>query len=228
MNIQDVTALVTGANRGLGRAIAQSLVEAGARKVYAAARDPKTIDLPGVEAIALDVTNPAQIAEAARTLTDVTLLVNNAGIALGTPLLADGAEAAARRELEVNYFGPLRLVQAFAPSLKGGTVVNVLSVLSWLNIPTAATYSTTKAAAWSLTNGLRGELAGQGTRLVAVHVGYMDTDMASHVDGPKADPADVARQIVEAVRDDRDEVLADELSRNVKQGLSGGVYLAAR
>lgn len=228
MNIQDVTALVTGANRGLGRAIAQSLVEAGARKVYAAARAPKTIDLPGVEAIALDVTNPAQIAEAARTLTDVTLLVNNAGIALGTPLLADGAEAAARRELEVNYFGPLRLVQAFAPTLKGGTVVNVLSVLSWLNIPTAATYSTTKAAAWSLTNGLRGELAGQGTRLVAVHVGYMDTDMASHVDGPKADPADVARQIVEAVRDDRDEVLADELSRNVKQGLSGGVYLAAR
>jgi short-subunit dehydrogenase len=122
----------------------------------------------------------------------------------------------------------LALSLAFAPILKangGGAIVNVLSVLSWLNISAGATYSASKSAAWSLTNGLRGELRTQGTQVVGVHVGFMDTDMAAGVNMPKADPLDVARQTLVAVAEGKDEVLADDLSRNVKQGLSAGVYL---
>jgi short-subunit dehydrogenase len=107
----------------------------------------------------------------------------------------------------------------------GGAIVNVLSVLSWINISAGATYSASKSAAWSLTNGLRNELRAQGTQVVGVHVGFMDTDMASKVDGPKVPPLDVARQALYALEAGQDEVLADDLSRNVKQGLSAGVYL---
>ena len=137
---------------------------------------------------------------------------------------------AARAELETNYFGLLALSQAFAPVLKangGGAIVNVLSVLSWLNIAGAATYSASKSAAWSLTNGLRGELRAQGTQVVGVHVGFMDTDMTKGLDTPKADPKDVVRQTLAAIEAGHEEVLADALSRQVHQGLVAerGVYL---
>jgi NAD(P)-dependent dehydrogenase (short-subunit alcohol dehydrogenase family) len=231
MDIKNTVALVTGANRGLGRAFVEGLLLAGAKKVYAAARDPASIAIDGVERIALDVTDPAAVAAAARRAGDVSLLVNNAGVARGSSFLAPDAIDAARAELETNFFGPLALARAFAPVLKdngGGAIVNVLSVLAWLSSPSVATYSASKAAAWSLTNGLRQELRGQGTQVVALHVGYMDTDMASHVAGPKAAPADVVRQVLQAVAEGRDEVLADDLSRQVKQSLSAGIYLQPR
>ena len=229
MHIQNSVVLVTGANRGLGQAFVNALLQSGAAKVYAAARDPKTIKLQGVVPIQLDITREADIAAAAAQCTDVTLLINNAGIFLGKAFTDAGSAAANRAELETNFFGPLNLSLAFAPILKangGGAIVNVLSVLSWLNIRSAATYSASKSAAWSLTNGLRGELKSQGTQVVGVHVGFMDTDMASGIDMPKADPLDVARQTLVAVAEGKDEVLADDLSRQVKQGLSSGAYLA--
>jgi short-subunit dehydrogenase len=137
---------------------------------------------------------------------------------------------AARAELETNFLGPLAMSQAFAPVLArngGGSIVNVLSVLSWLNLPQAATYSASKAAAWSLTNGLRGELRGQGTQVLGLHVAYVDTDMARHIKGPKTDPNEVARQVFAALEDGKEQILADDLTRQVKQGLSAdpGIYI---
>jgi len=230
MKIKNSVVLVTGANRGLGLVFARELLAAGAKKVYAAARDPAAITLSGVEAIRLDVTSADDIAAAVAACGDLTLLVNNAGIARGSPFLAPGSAAAARAELETNYFGPLALSQALAPALAangGGAIVNVLSVLSWLNLTGAATYSASKAAAWSLTNGLRQELRAQGTQVLGLHVGFMDTDMARGIDAPKADPVDVVRQTLAALEAGREEVLADELSRQVRQGLAAprGVYL---
>lgn len=230
MKVQDSVAFVTGANRGLGAALAEALLAGGARKVYAAARDPARVTISGVEPIRLDVTRADQIAAAARDCGDVNLLVNNAGISLHSGFISVDALAAARAEIETNYIAPLALSRAFAPVLArhgGGAIVNVLSVLSWLNFPRAATYSASKAAAWSLTNGLRGELRAQGTQVLALHVGYIDTDMARAVSAPKARPEDVARQVLEALEAGRDEVLADELSRQVKLGLSAdrGIYL---
>jgi NAD(P)-dependent dehydrogenase (short-subunit alcohol dehydrogenase family) len=230
MKIQDSVAFVTGANRGLGLAFAQALLAGGARKVYAGARDARTITLPGVQAVTIDVTNAAQVAAAARECGDVTLLINNAGIARGTSFLGDGAVDAARAELETNYFGPLLTSRAFAPILRangGGAIVNVLSVLAWINVPVVGTYCASKSATWSLTNGLRNELRGQGTQVVALHVGLMDTDMGAAIDGAKSAPADVVRQVLEALEAGREEVLADALSRDVKIGLSRdpGVYL---
>lgn len=223
MNLQDSVVFITGANRGLGLAFAKAALAAGARKVYGAARDAGTVTLPGVTPVALDVTKPDQIEAAARACGDVTVLVNNAGISLGTNLLGANSVEAARAELETNFFGPWLLARAFAPVLArngGGAIVNVLSALAWTTFPSVATYSTTKSAAWSLSNGLRNELAGQGTQVVSVHVGYMDTDMAAHVDGPKTSPDDVARQAFDAVQAGRPEALADEVSRQLKQGLS--------
>jgi len=224
MQLKDSVVFVTGANRGLGLAFAQAALAAGARKVYAAARDPASVTLPGVVPIPLDVGNAAQVAAAVRDCGDVTLLVNNAGISMGSSFLASpDAVAAARAEFEVNFFGPWALASAFAPVLKangGGAIVNVLSALSWVSFPSVATYSASKSAAWSLTNGLRNELRAQGTQVVALHVGYMDTDMTRGLDAPKSSPADVARVTLEGVEAGAFEVLADDISRQIKQSLS--------
>ena len=223
MKIQDSVALVTGANRGLGLAFVQALLAAGVKKVYAAARDPSSINLSGVHPVKLDVTNPQDILDIAKAYPDVNLLINNAGIIRGQAFVSENAIQAARDELETNFFGPLALSQAFAPILKqngGGAIVNVLSVLSWVSMPVAATYGASKAAAWALSNGLRVELHNQGTQVLALHVGYMDTDMAKGVHAPKAKPEDVARQVLEALEAGKTEVLADEFSAQIKQGLS--------
>jgi NAD(P)-dependent dehydrogenase (short-subunit alcohol dehydrogenase family) len=230
MKIQSSVALVTGANRGLGAAFARALVARGVKKVYGAARDPSSVRIPGVEPLRLDVTDPAQVEAAVRAAGDVSLVINNAGIARGTNLLDAGGIDAARAELDTNVFGPLLVSRGFAPVLKrngGGAIVNVLSVLSWVTLPSLATYSVSKAAAWALTNGLRAEVAGQGTQVVALHVGYMDTDMAKHAPEPKSSPDDVVRQTLDALERGEVEVLADEVSRQVKAGLSAseGVYL---
>jgi NAD(P)-dependent dehydrogenase (short-subunit alcohol dehydrogenase family) len=230
MKIRDSVAFVTGANRGIGLAFAQELIAGGARKVYAAARHPDRITLPGVERVRLDVTNPEDVAAAARQCTDVDLLINNAGIALWTGFLAPDSVEAARSEMETNYYGPLLLSRAFAPVLAkngGGAIVNLLSIVSWVAVPSAGTYSASKAAAWALTNWLRTALREQGTQVVGVHAGPVDTDMASELTLPKVKPIFVVRQALSAVEAGRDEVLADEMTRQVKAGLSDreGIYL---
>ena len=230
MKIRDSVRFVTGANRGIGLAFAQELLVAGARKVYAAARDLKTITLDGVHPVSLDVTRPEVVNAAASKYGDVNLLINNAGIALWTGFLSPNSVEAARSEMETNYFGPLLLSRAFAPVLAkngGGALVNLLSVLSWIAVPGAGTYSASKAAAWALTNWLRTGLREQGTQVLGVHAGPVDTDMARDLTLPKVKPTDVVRQVLSAIEAGRDEVLADDMTRLVKAGLSdeAGIYL---
>ena len=230
MKIENATLLITGANRGLGLAFARAALARGARKVYAGARDPSTITLPGVVPIRLDVTHPEEVAAAAQACGDVTILVNNAGIAaVGGFLAADSIETA-RRQLETNYFGPLRMAQAFAPVLAangGGAIVNVLSVLSWINPPLLATYGASKSAAWALTNALRFELRTQHTQVLGMHVGFVDTDLTRGMEQPKSSPDVVVGRTFDALEAGAEEVLADAMSQQVKQGLAGnpGVYL---
>jgi NAD(P)-dependent dehydrogenase (short-subunit alcohol dehydrogenase family) len=223
MKIQGSIALVTGANRGLGLAFTQALLDAGAAKVYAAARDPSKVTLAGATPLKLDLTNPADVAAAARAAADVTLLVNNAAIARTVAFLADDAEPALRESLETNLFGTLSMIRAFAPVLKangGGAIVNMLSIASWLNRPTLAVYAASKSAEWALTNGTRHELREQGTLVVGVHAAFIDTDMAKPFQGPKSRPEDVVSQALAAVEQGLEEVLADQLTRDVKRGLS--------
>ncbi len=223
MRIEGAVALVTGANRGLGRAFVEGMLAAGARKVYAAVREPDRIAIPGVEKVRLDVTRPDEVAAAAARCGDVTLLVNNAGILQPSALLAAGGLDAARAQLETNFFGALAMCSAFAPVLGangGGAVINVLSALTWFSLPTTGTYGASKAAAWALTNGIRNELRGQGTRVLALHSAFIDTDMAKSVAAPKSTPEDVVRQTLEALAAGSDEVLTDETTRLLKRGLN--------
>ena len=226
MKIHSSIVFVTGANRGLGRAFVHAALDAGAAKVYAAARDPLSLDFGGLDKVvpvALDVTVPAQVEAAARECSDVTLLINNAGISRSAPLLGDDALEATRAQLDTNFFGPLLLSRAFAPVLAaqgGGAIINVLSVLSWLSLPGATPYSASKAAAWALSNGLRIELQPQGTQVTSLHVGFMDTDMTAGVSAPKSSPGTVARLTLDAVEAGLSEVLADDVSLRVKQSLS--------
>lgn len=223
MKLQDSVILITGANRGIGLAFAREALARGARRVYAGARDPSTVTLAGVEAIKLDVTNPADIAAAAELAKDVTLLVNNAGIALPGGFLAADGDASLRRHLETNVFGMLNMTRAFAPVLaanSGGALLNVLSVASWINAPALATYSASKSAAWSLTNGLRHELRGQGTQVLGLHMGFVDTDLTQGIDAPKSAPEVIVRTALDALENGAEEVLADELTRQVHLGLS--------
>ncbi len=231
MQIQDSVVLVTGANRGIGRAFARAALERGARKVYAAARDPATVDLPGVVPVRLDVTQPESITALLSQCADVTLLINNAGIAQPGSFLEPGSIESTRAQMETNFYGPLRMTQAFAPILAangGGAVLNVLSVASWLSSPMLAAYSATKSAAWSLTNALRLELNGQGTQVVGLHVGFVDTDLTRDIPSPKSSPADVVAAAFDGLESGAEEVLADEITQQVKQSLSTAqpVYLA--
>ena len=224
MNIANQIALVTGANRGIGEKYVLELLDRGAAKVYATARRPEllTFDDSRVVPLHLDLLDDESVLAAAATASDVTLLVNNAGISTGA-LLVTGDLADVRREMDTHFWGTLGTIRAFAPVLKangGGAIVNVLSALSWVSFPSVATYSASKSAAWSLTNGLRNELRAQGTQVVALHVGYMDTDMTRGLDAPKSSPADVARLTLEGVEAGAFEVLADDVSKQIKQSLS--------
>lgn len=224
MDITGKTALVTGANRGLGRHLAGQLRDRGVT-VYAAARNPAAVDLPGVTPVALDVTDPESVAAAAAATRDVAILINNAGSSTGAALLT-GDLADVRLEMDTHFFGTLAVTRAFAPQLaehEQSAVLNVLSVLSWLSMPRISAYCAAKAAEWSLTNALRLELAAQGTRVTSLHVGFMDTDMARRVTAPKADPADIARVALDAIEKGQTEVVADETSQQVLAGLSAGV-----
>lgn len=221
MEIKNSTALVTGANRGLGRAFAERLLDRGARKVYATARRPETVDLPGVEVLALDVTDPESVRAAARTASDVSLLVNNAGISTGTDLVT-GPLDAVRRELETNVLGGLTMIRELAPALAangGGAVVNVLSAMSWFGVRGGNAYHLSKAAAWAMTNGVRLELADQGTLVTAVHLGLADTDMSAGWQVDKISPSDLADAALDGVEAGSAEVLADQWSRDIKARL---------
>lgn len=222
MDITGSVALVTGASRGIGRHFAGQLLERGAAKVYATARRPERVDLPGAEVLRLDITDPDSVAAAAAAAGDVTLLVNNAGIATGTNLLGDLEKV--RSEMETHYFGTLSVVRAFAPVLAaagGGAIVNVLSALSWFSYDGAAAYAAAKAAEWSLTNGIRLELAAQHTQVTAIHVGAVDTELMAGYDGPKVDPAEVVRAALDGVEAGSLEVIVDEWSAMIKASLAG-------
>ena len=223
MKIGGSVALVTGANRGLGQVYARQLVSRGAAKVYGAARDPAAVTDPGVTPIALDITDPGRVAQVAAQCTDVTLLVNNAGVLKYSTFIGAPSMDAARLEMETNYFGTLGMCRAFALVLAangGGAIVNMLSVTSFYANPFDASYGASKAAAWSLTNGVRLELHHQGTLVVAVHASFIDTDMAALATGPKDSPESVAQQALDAVEAGQIEVLADERTRTVKAELS--------
>lgn len=230
MKLDNAVLLITGANRGLGLAFAKEALARGARKVYAGARDPATVTLPGVIPVKLDVTDPADVARVTAELQDVNLLVNNAGIANTGGFLAPNGVESARAHMETNFFGPLLLSHAFAGVLAangGGAIVNVLSVVSWINSPVLGVYSASKSAAWGLTNGLRHELRRQKTQVLGLHVGFIDTDLTRGFDVPKTPPSVVVARTFDGLEAGAEEVLADEFTQQVKQGLSAepGVYL---
>ncbi len=222
MQIDGSIALVTGANRGLGRVYARELVARGAAKVYGAARNPAAVTEPGVTPIALDITDAERVAQVARQCADVGLLVNNAGVLKYSTFIDAPSLDAARTEMDTNYFGTLSMCRAFAPVLAangGGVIVNMLSVSSFCTNPFDASYGASKAAGWSLTNGIRTELHHQGTLVVAVHASFIDTDMAALANAPKDSPESVAKQALDAVEAGQVEVLADERTRFVKASL---------
>jgi NAD(P)-dependent dehydrogenase (short-subunit alcohol dehydrogenase family) len=210
MDIRDTVALVTGANRGIGRAIVQQFLAQGARHVYAASRTPLEFDeARKLTEVRLDVTEPLMIEQAAARCADVNVLVNNAGVLLGQSLLAAPNRDAAKAEMSVNYFGTLHMCRAFAPVLAhngGGAIVNVLSILARVNLPAVGSYSASKAAAFSLTQGIRSELAAQGTLVIGVMPAFVDTAMASRITLPKLPPQAVAEAILTALRDGVEDV----------------------
>jgi len=223
VNIMGSTVVVTGGQRGLGKAIVGELLQRGAAKVYATARAPKPSDDPRVVSVELDVTKPDSVAALARRASDADIVINNAGI-LGAPKLLDSDIEEVRAVFETNYFGALRVAKAFAPILAdngGGALVDIHSVLSWVG--GFGGYGASKAAFWSATNSLRIELEKQGTLVTGVHLSYTDTDMTSAFDVPKNDARQVARQVVDGIERGATEVLADDDSRNIKAVLSGPV-----
>ncbi|MEU4491583.1 SDR family oxidoreductase [Streptomyces purpurascens] len=224
MDLSTSTALVTGANRGLGRALAAELLSRGAT-VYAGARNPDQVDLPGVTPIALDITDPASVAAAAKATGDVTVLINNAGSSTGTDLLAGDLDNI-RLEMDTHFYGTLSVVRGFAAQIAangGGAILNILSALSWFSFPESGAYCAAKSAQWSLTNSLRLQLADQGIRVAGLHVAYMDTDMTRAVTAPKSAPTDVARLAADGIVEGVYEIVADDVSRQVQAGLAGGV-----
>lgn len=222
MEIAGSIALVTGSNRGIGRRFALQLLERGAAKVYATARRPELVDIEGVEVLPLDITDDASIAAAAAAASDVTLLVNNAGIATQGSLVT-GDLTDVRREMDTHFWGNLAMVRAFAPVIQsngGGAIVNVLSALSWFAHPGSGGYAAAKAAEWNMTNAVRLELADTGVSVQGLHLGAADTDIMAGYEGPMVDPADVARASLDGVERDAAEVVVDEWSALVKASLA--------
>ncbi|MDE0059819.1 MAG: SDR family oxidoreductase [Defluviicoccus sp.] len=225
MDVSRAIALVTGANRGIGRCIVDRLLAAEAPRIYAGAREPAKLgelaDDPRIVPLALDVTRPEQVARAAERCGDVTLLINNAGVNRNRPLIGEPqALANARAEIEVNYLGTLSMCRAFAPLLKangGGTIVNILSAIGRVNLPAIGSYAASKAAEYSMTQGVRAELAGQGTRVVGVLPGAVDTEMTP---GGDARPEDVAAAVVEAIAGGVEDLYPDAMARGIAEGLA--------
>lgn len=223
MDIKGSIALVTGANRGLGKSFVEALLAQGAAKVYAAMRTLPQSGAgqdtdPRVVPVKLDVTSAEDVGTVASRCTDLTLLINNAGAMLMTPMLKDASDVALRREMEVNVYGMLAMIRAFAPVLAkngGGAIVNMLSVVSWFTVPFNATYCATKHAALVVSDASRIELKRQGTRVTGVYAGFIDTDMAAGIDQPKTPPRQVADRALEGVVARKDHVLADTRAEEI-------------
>jgi NAD(P)-dependent dehydrogenase (short-subunit alcohol dehydrogenase family) len=223
MDIKGSVALVTGAGRGIGRAFTRALIEHGAAKVYAGVRDPSSVTDPDLTALRLDVTSPEDIAGAAKAAGDVDIVINNAGILGNVGDLLEGDLDVARQVMEANFFGTWAVSRAFAPILArsgGGALVNMLSVASWNGSDVTPVYAASKAAQWSLTDAFRKGLRKQGTLVVGVHVGPVDTDGSAWMNTPKVDAAEVAERALRALEAGQTEVLVDELARTVKASLS--------
>ncbi|MBO1334355.1 SDR family oxidoreductase [Streptomyces sp. VRA16 Mangrove soil] len=222
-SLNGAVVLITGGSRGLGHALVEESLARGAAKVYATARDPRTVTHPDAVPLALEVTDPASVTAAAEQAGDVTVLINNAGVSINASLLKAPLDDV-RREFETNFYGPLQVTRAFSPAIErngGGHILNVHSVLSWIGM--AGSYSASKAALWSATNSLRLELKPRGIDVTGLHVGYVDTDMTANVDAPKSTPKDVAAQALDGVESGAYEVLADEMSRKVKANLAADI-----
>lgn len=211
--------LVTGANRGLGRQFVLSLLDRGAGKVYATARRPDLIDVPGVIPLHLDITDPASVAAAAAEASDVKIVINNAGISTGANLVTGDLDTI-RREMDTHFYGTLNVIRAFAPQLADGAILNVLSAISWLAFDGAGAYHAAKAAEWALTNSVRLELADQRTLVTGLHLGAADTDMMAWYSGDKTAPEVIVAAALDGIETNRPEVLADDWSRQVKVWLS--------
>ena len=226
MKIEGSVVLVTGANRGIGAEYVRQLLDRGASKVYASARNIESVTNDKAVAISLDVTSASDIAAAVKACSDVTMLINNAGILRETSVMADNAIENAKAEFETNVWGPLNLSKSFAPILAangGGAIVNVLSLVAWMSVKEVGTYAMSKSAAWSLTNSLRLELAEQGTLVVAVHPAFVDTDMAAKVVMPKTSTFQVVERTLDAVEACLPEVIADDMTMFVKNNLSNHI-----
>ena len=218
MQINNAVVLVTGANRGIGAEFVRQLRERGAAKVYATARDVDMIDVDGVEALALDITDEAQVRAVANRASDVTFLINNAGVSSGADLVT-GDLGVIRNDLETNFFGALHLTRAFAPILEangGGAILNVLSAAAWFSAPGATSYAMTKAAAWSLTDAARVQLAAQGTQVTGLLMAMVETDMTAGVDVPKSSPASIVTAALDGIEAGSIEILADDITVGLK------------
>jgi NAD(P)-dependent dehydrogenase (short-subunit alcohol dehydrogenase family) len=220
MKIQGSVALVTGANRGLGKALVAALLDAGVAKVYATARDGRTITSsdPRVVPVELDTTKPAAIAAAVTKASDVTLLINNAGVATSHNVLTT-SQAAIDTDFRTNVHGTLAVIKAFLPVLErargGAAIVNVLSLVSLGSFPVLGGYSASKAAAYSVTQALRPELKGKGIEILAALPGPIDTDMVKDLPMPKASPADVARGLLAGVERGEEDIFPDATAQHM-------------
>jgi NAD(P)-dependent dehydrogenase (short-subunit alcohol dehydrogenase family) len=223
MKMQNATALVTGANRGIGYAFVNALLQSGATQVYATARDTNSLttvtalDTKRVIPLQLDVTNPEQINALADKATDVNLLINNAGI-LAFGSILDVPTETLSNQFETNFYGTLNIARAFVPVIEknqGGAIVNVLSVVSLASMPALAAYNASKAAAWSMTQSLRASIAEKGITVHAVFPGPVDTDMAAEVDFDKTSPADVAAAVLAGIEANQEDIFPDPMSTQV-------------
>jgi NAD(P)-dependent dehydrogenase (short-subunit alcohol dehydrogenase family) len=219
--LEGAVVLVTGGNRGIGKAIVDDLLSRGVRKVYATARKPEPSTDNRVVSLPLEVTDPASIEALVKAAPDVTVLINNAGGSSPDTYL-DAPVEDIRTVFETNFFGPLNVTRAFVPVIEGnggGHILNAHSALSW--VARHGAYAATKAAFWLQTNAIRLELLNRGIRVTGLHMGYVDTDMAAAVTDPKSKPADIAREALDGIEKDAFEVLADDTARQAKAALSG-------
>lgn len=222
MNIRNSVVLVTGANRGIGRAFVESLLDRGASHVYAGARRlsdldwTRSLDSSRITPIELDVTLPASIESAAAQIPGISLLINNAGV-LDFGSVLDAPLDAFRRNLDVNFYGPLQTSRAFAPALAAnhGAVVNVLTVVALASMPSFGVYNASKSAAWSLTQSLRADLARRGVKVFAVFPGPVDTDMARGIEMSKATPLSVANEVLDGIEAGAEDIFPDPVSKQV-------------